>query len=67
MVYVSNTLHFKRRSDPEFKIDSGELIWIEINFPNYNLLLCTIYRPENCIYPSWNNLQFSVESALARM
>jgi len=63
MVYVSDDLLFKRRSDLE--LDSGELIWIEINFPNYNLLLCTVYRPENCIYPFWNNLQFSIESALA--
>jgi len=33
MLYISNTLHFKRRSDLEF--DSGELMWIGVNIPNY--------------------------------
>jgi len=36
-IYVSDTLLFKCRSDLEF--DSGELIWIEINFSKLQLVL----------------------------
>jgi len=63
MTYVSNSLHFKRRNVLEF--DSVEMIWLEIKLPAYNLLSCTVYRPENANSPFWNNFQHSIETALS--
>jgi len=63
MTYVSNSLQFKRRNDLEF--DSVEMIWLDIKLPAYNLLLCTVYRPENATNTFCNNFQYSIETALS--
>ena len=61
MVYISESLKAKRRPDLEF--DSGELIWTEIEFPNYKLLLCTVYRSPGTGQPFWQNFEHSIEQA----
>ena len=62
LVYVSENLYFTRRNDLEFP--NGELVWLEICFPNYKILLCVVYRTHGAINPFWDNLQMSIEEAL---
>ena len=61
IVYISDLLQAKRRSNLDFE---GEVIWVEIEFPLYKLLVCVVYRPPGDDYPFWDNLQQSVENAL---
>jgi len=61
MVYVSNKIHYNRRLDLEF--ENIEAIWIEIKFPKYILLMCTVYRPEGNVNPFSDNFQSSIEKA----
>jgi hypothetical protein len=48
-----------RRYDLEFNY--GELIWIEVSFPRYKILVCVVYRSPSAINPFWNNLGVVVE------
>jgi len=57
-----DNLHYKRRYDLEFQ--NGEVIWVELNLKHCFILLCTVYRPEGSIIPSWDNFQNSIENAL---
>ncbi|XP_021364976.1 uncharacterized protein LOC110457857 [Mizuhopecten yessoensis] len=61
-VYTSSLLSTCRRPDLEFQV--GEVLWLEIQFPHRKLLLCTTYRPPNCIPSYWNNFQYAMEKAL---
>jgi hypothetical protein len=42
----------------------GELIWIEVSFPRYKILVCVVYRSPSAINPFWNNFHYSVEKAI---
>ena len=62
LVYISEGLRAIRREDLEFP--NGELVWIELSFPRFKLLLCVVYRTHGAINPFWDNFQSSVEEAL---
>jgi hypothetical protein len=36
-------------------LNNGELIWIEVSFPRYKILVCVVYRSPSAINPFWNN------------
>lgn len=61
LVYVSEILKTKRRFDLEF--ENGELIWLEIDFPQHKILLCAIYRSPGSSHPFWQNFKHSIEQA----
>jgi hypothetical protein len=44
LVYISETLKVKRRDDLEF--ENSEMIWVEIEFPNYKVLLHSLIYDE---------------------
>ncbi|CAC5380776.1 unnamed protein product [Mytilus coruscus] len=60
-VYVSEILKTKRRFDLEF--ENGELIWLEIDFPQHKILLCAVYRSPGSSHPFWQNFKHSIEQA----
>ncbi|CAC5373651.1 unnamed protein product [Mytilus coruscus] len=61
LVYVSEILKTKRRLDLEF--ENGELIWLEIDFPQHKILLCAVYRSPGSSHPFWQNFKHSIEQA----
>ncbi|VDI58139.1 Hypothetical predicted protein [Mytilus galloprovincialis] len=61
LVYVSEILKTKRRFDLEF--ENGELIWLEIDFPqhkNFTLCYLSITRFKSSL---WQNFKHSIEQA----
>jgi hypothetical protein len=42
LVYTADYLHVLRRNDLEF--NGGELIWLEVIFPRFKILVCAVYR-----------------------
>ena len=61
LVYISETLKLKRRDDLEF--ENSEMIWVEIEFPNYKVLLCVVYRSPGATQSFWQNFEYSIEEA----
>jgi exonuclease III len=61
LVYFSETLKVKRREDLEF--ENSEMIWVEIEFPNYKVLLCVVYRFLGATQSFWQNFEYSIEEA----
>ena len=43
---------------------NAEVIWLEIIYPKYRLLLCAVYRPPTANDQFWNKFYQSVEDAL---
>ena len=62
VVYWASHLMVKRKSNFEF--DSGENIWLEVIYPNYSFMLCTLYRPPNCNIQFWDHLEYSIENVI---
>ena len=61
-MYWASHLMVKRKSNFEF--DSGENIWLEVIYPNYSFMLCTLYRPPNCNIQFWDHLEYSIENVI---
>ena len=61
MVYIADHLHAERRLDLEFV--NGELIWFELTFPRYKILVCVVYRSPGTTLPFWGNFHASLEKA----
>jgi hypothetical protein len=61
LVYISKTLKVKRRDDLEF--ENSEMIWVEIEFPNYKVLFCVVYRSPGATQSLWQNFEYSIEEA----
>ena len=53
--------HLKRREDLEF--ENSEMIWVEIEFPNYKVLLCVVYRFPGATQSFCQNFEYSIEEA----
>lgn len=51
LVYVSEQIKATRIFELEFP--HGELIWLQLDFPQRSILLCTIYRPPNTSNIFW--------------
>ena len=60
IVYFSKHLIDKPRTELDF---DSEAIWLEIDFPAYEMLLCAVYRQPDANYPFRDKLQQSVENA----
>ena len=60
IVYFSKHLIDKPRTELYF---DSEAIWLEIDFPAYEMLLCAVYRQPDANYPFRDKLQQSVENA----
>ena len=39
------------------------MIWVEIEFPNYKVLLCVVYRSPGATQSFWQNFEYSIEEA----
>ena len=39
------------------------MIWVEIEFSNYKILLCVVYRSPGATHPFWQNVEYSIEEA----
>ena len=50
-----------RRNDLEF--NGGELIWLEVSFPRFKILVCAVYRSPGAVNNFWENLHISIERA----
>jgi hypothetical protein len=37
------------------------MIWVEIEFPNYKVLLCVVYRCPGATQSFWQNFEYSIE------
>ena len=63
MIYVSNVLKYKRRTDLENP--RVETIWIEIKLKSYNVLKCCFYRSDFVSSQSLfiTEMQSSIEEA----
>jgi hypothetical protein len=61
LVYISETLKVKRREDLE--IENSEMIWVEIEFSNYKILLCMVYRSPGATNLFWQNFEYSIKEA----
>ena len=61
LIYVSEQLLVNRMN--RFEFDVGENIWLEVKFPHYSFLLCTVYRSPTCNNEFWNRLNNSIDDA----
>jgi hypothetical protein len=43
--------------------ENSEIIWVEIEFPNYKVLLCVVYRSPGATQSFWQNFEYSIEEA----
>jgi hypothetical protein len=59
---IADYLHVSRRYDLEF--NNGELVWIEVSFPRYKILVCVVYRSPSASNSFWDNFHYSVETAI---
>ena len=62
LVYIAYELKVIHRDDLEFP--NGELIFLEVCFPRFKLLLCAVYRTQGATNPFWEHFQISIEQAL---
>ncbi|CAC5398475.1 unnamed protein product [Mytilus coruscus] len=62
LVHASQDICVNRRQDLEF--GSDELIWFEVLIPNFQLLICAVYRPPGNGTDFWNNFDYLIEQAL---
>ena len=61
LVYTAYYLHVLRRNDLEF--NGGELIWLEVVFPRFKILVCAVYRSPGAVNNFWENFHISIERA----
>jgi hypothetical protein len=61
LVYTADYLHVLRRNDLEF--NGGELIWLEVIFPRFKILVCAVYRSPGAVNSFWENFHISIERA----
>ena len=59
LVYIAENLHDVRRHDLQF--EGGELIWLELCFPRYKILVCAVYRSPSAVNPFWENFYKSID------
>jgi hypothetical protein len=61
LVYTADYLHVLRRNDLEF--NGRELIWLEVIFPRFKILVCAVYRSPGAVNNFWENFHISIERA----
>jgi hypothetical protein len=45
------------------EFENSEMIWVEIEFPSYKVLLCVVYRSPGATQSFWQNFEYSIEEA----
>ena len=54
-----------RSNDLEF--NGGELIWLEVIFPRFKILVFAVYRSPGAVISYWENFHISIERAFVQL
>ena len=65
LVYTAYYLHVMRHNDLEF--NGGKLIWLEVIFPRFKILVFAVYRSPGAVISYWENFHISIERAFAQL